>query len=190
MTNSCGGFMIVVITEKRITLLEKNTGHWWDKLGKPQYGGELKIRLNRKIVNFDPYYGVHLTQIHTTWMEKMFVDDWTMDPAVYDYRVDPALKQLYREHDYGRYADRDGSMHVAFTASNHTTGGNSGSPVLNADGNLIGVNFDRNWEGTMSDMMYDPGQCRNITLDIRYCLFIIDKYAGAQHLVKEMNILE
>ena len=79
--------MIVVITEKRITLLEKNTGHWWDKLGKPQYGGELKIRLNRKIVNFDPYYGVHLTQIHTTWMEKMFVDDWTMDPAVYDYRV-------------------------------------------------------------------------------------------------------
>jgi len=61
--------------------------HWWDKLGKPQYGGEFTIRLNRKIVNFDPWYGVHLTQIHTAWLEKMFVDDWTMDPAVYDYRV-------------------------------------------------------------------------------------------------------
>jgi ABC-type transport system substrate-binding protein len=63
------------------------TGHWWDNLGKPQYGGEFTIRLNRRIVNFDPYYGVHLTQIHTAWLEKMFTDDWTMDPAVYDYRV-------------------------------------------------------------------------------------------------------
>jgi len=64
-----------------------SSGNWWDKLGKPQYGGEFTIRLNRKIVNFDPWYGVHLTQIHTAWMEKMFIDDWTMDPAVYDYRV-------------------------------------------------------------------------------------------------------
>lgn len=111
------------------------------------------------------------------------------DPAVYDYVVEPRLKQLYESRDYGPYAASDGTMRVAFTASNHTTGGNSGSPVLDADGYLIGVNFDRNWEGTMSDLMYDPDQCRNISLDIRYCLFVIDKYAGAGHLVNEMTII-
>ncbi|MBL7105918.1 MAG: S46 family peptidase, partial [Bacteroidales bacterium] len=77
-----------------------------------------------------------------------------------------------------------------FIANNHTSGGNSGSPVLDADGNLIGINFDRCWEGTMSDIIFDPGQCRNITLDIRYCLFIIDKFAGAKHLIEEMTIVD
>jgi hypothetical protein len=110
------------------------------------------------------------------------------NPEVYDYVVEPKLKKLFTSHEYGRYGDKDGSMHVAFIASNHTTGGNSGSPVLNADGKLIGINFDRVWEGTMSDLMYDPDQCRNIALDIRYCLFIIDKFAGARRLVDEMTI--
>jgi hypothetical protein len=112
------------------------------------------------------------------------------DPAIYDYVVEPKLKQLYEARDFGEYAAPDGTMRIAFIASNHTTGGNSGSPVLNADGHLVGVNFDRNWEGTMSDLMYDPDQCRNISLDIRYCLFVIDKLAGAGHLVNEMTLVK
>ena len=79
---------------------------------------------------------------------------------------------------------------MAFIGTNHTTGGNSGSPVLNGDGHLIGINFDRCWEGTMSDIRYDADICRNIMLDIRYCLFIIDKFAGATRLVEEMDIIE
>ena len=110
------------------------------------------------------------------------------DTTVYDYRVEEKLKDLYRQKDYGPYADADGTMHVAFIASNHTTGGNSGSPVLNATGELIGINFDRNWEGTMSDLKYDPSRCRNITLDIRYCLFVIDKLAGCRRLAEEMGV--
>lgn len=83
------------------------------------------------------------------------------------------------------YGDR-----VAFIATNHTTGGNSGSPVMDAEGNLIGLNFDRNWEGTMSDILYDKDLCRNITLDIRYCLLIIDKYLGAKNLIDELEIIK
>lgn len=112
------------------------------------------------------------------------------NPQIYDYVVEERLKQLYNAKDYGVYANEKGELPVAFIASNHTTGGNSGSPVLDADGNLIGINFDRNWEGTMSDIMYDPDQCRNISLDIRYCLFIIDKFAGAKHLIDEMTIVK
>jgi len=112
------------------------------------------------------------------------------NPDVYDYVVEKKLKELYKAKDFGPYADKDGHMHVGFIASNHTTGGNSGSPVLDADGNLLGLNFDRNWEGTMSDLMYDPDQCRNITLDIRYCLFIIDKFAGAKRLINEMKMVQ
>ncbi len=111
------------------------------------------------------------------------------DPDIYDYKVPERLKELYEKKDYGPYADEDGSLHVCFIANNHTTGGNSGSPVLNANGELIGVNFDRTWESTMSDLKYDPDRCRNISLDIRYALFLIDKYAGASHLIKEMDIV-
>jgi hypothetical protein len=111
------------------------------------------------------------------------------DPVIFDYAVDDKLKELYFSGDYGPYAAEDGKMRVCFVATNHTTGGNSGSPVLNGDGHLIGINFDRCWEGTMSDIIYDMSQCRNISLDIRYCLFIIDKFADAGHLLDEMTIL-
>lgn len=108
---------------------------------------------------------------------------------VYDYVVPQRLLDLHAAKDYGRWAV-NGTVPVAFIASNHTSGGNSGSPVVNAQGHLIGVNFDRVWEGTMSDIMFDPDMCRNISLDIRYALFIIDKFAGAGHLLKEMTLIE
>ncbi len=108
----------------------------------------------------------------------------------YDYAVDSMLKKLHKNKDYGMYANEKGEMPVAFIATNHTTGGNSGSPVFNAEGQLIGINFDRCWEGTMSDIQYDPDLCRNISVDIRYVLFIIDKLAGAKHLIDEMTIVK
>jgi len=135
------------------------------------------------------------------------------DPDIYDYVVEDRLKALYALKDYGPYgittttfdtvitetpqgtmistsSRTTKEMPVAFIATNHTTGGNSGSPVLDADGRLIGINFDRCWEGTMSDLLFDPDYCRNISLDIRYCLFIIDKFADAKHLINEMTIVK
>lgn len=111
------------------------------------------------------------------------------NPNVYDYAVPEKLKQLYSTKDYGRYT-QDGEVPVCFIADNHTSGGNSGSPVINAEGQLIGINFDRAWEGVASDMAFNPDQSRNISLDIRYALFIIDKFAGAGYLLKEMTIVE
>ena len=111
------------------------------------------------------------------------------DTSIYDYRVDRYLKQIINEAAYGRYAESDGTLRVCFVATNHTTGGNSGSPVFNAEGELIGLNFDRVWEGTMSDISYNPAICRNVVLDIRYCLFIIEKFSGSTRLTDEMKLL-
>jgi hypothetical protein len=138
-----------------------------------------------KVEGFRPQDGKNYR--HFTTLEGIMEKE---NPDIYDYVVEPRLKELYNNKEYGRYADKDGTMHVAFTASVHTTGGNSGSPILNADGQLLGLNFDRCWEGTMSDLIYDPNICRNISVDIRYVLFIIDKFAGAGHLVDEMTIVE
>lgn len=111
------------------------------------------------------------------------------DMDVYDYTAPDRLKQLFEARDFGPYCNADGTMPVGFITTCHTTGGNSGSPIFDADGNLIGLNFDRVWEGTMSDIQFDADICRNIGLDIRYALFIIDKYAGAQRLIDEMEII-
>ena len=109
------------------------------------------------------------------------------DPNNWEYVVDPKLKALYEAKNYGRYANSDGSMPVNFCATTHTTGGNSGSPVMNARGELIGLNFDRNWEGVGGDIEYLPNYQRSIILDIRYLLFIIDKFAGCQRLIDEIQ---
>ncbi len=110
-------------------------------------------------------------------------------PGDYEFDAPAKLIELYNNKDYGDYA-QDGEIPVNFLATNHTTGGNSGSPALDADGNLIGLNFDRVWEGTMSDYNYDPEICRNIMVDARYILFIIDKYANAQRLIDEMTLVK
>lgn len=111
-------------------------------------------------------------------------------PNDYEFDVPKKLLDLYSKKDFGAYADKNGKMPVCFIATNHTTGGNSGSPALNKKGHLIGLNFDRVWEGTMSDIYYDPNICRNIMVDARYILFIIDKYAGAKHLIEEMKLVK
>ncbi len=110
-------------------------------------------------------------------------------PGDYEFDVPEKLLQLYNAKDYGQYADKNGKLPICFLGTNHTTGGNSGSPAIDANGNLVGLNFDRVWEGTMSDIYYDPEICRNIMVDLRYVLFIIDKYAGAKHLIDEMKLV-
>ena len=116
-------------------------------------------------------------------IEKYIPDD-------YEFDVPKKLLDLYHKRDFGRYANSQGKVPVAFTATNHTTGGNSGSPTIDANGNLIGLNFDRQWEGTMSDIYFDPKLCRNIMVDIRYILFIIDKFADSQWLLRELTIID
>ena len=156
------------------------------KSGQPLYAdANLTLRVTYgKVEGYRPQDGV-LYKHYTTLSGIMEKDN----PEIYDYDVPARLKKLYETKDFGRYAV-NGNVPVCFIASNHTSGGNSGSPVVNASGEMIGVNFDRNWEGTMSDIMYDPEMCRNISLDIRYVLFIIEKFAGAGYLLDEMEIVE
>ena len=111
-------------------------------------------------------------------------------PGDYEFDVPERLRELYAAKDYGPYATEDGRLPVCILGSNHTTGGNSGSPALNGRGQLVGLNFDRTWQSTMSDVYYDPSICRNIMVDIRYVLFLIDKLGGAPHLVEEMTLVD
>jgi hypothetical protein len=106
-----------------------------------------------------------------------------------DFELLPRMLEMHKNKDYGDYA-QDGELWICFTGSNHTTGGNSGSPVIDAKGNLMGLNFDRTWESTMSDYMFDPNRCRNVVVDIRYVMWVMDKYAGAKHLVDEMVLVK
>ena len=127
------------------------------------------------------YYGY---QTHLSGIMEKYV------PGDYEFDVPKKLIDLYNTKDYGIYKDKTGEVPVNFTATNHTTGGNSGSPALDAHGNLIGLNFDRQWEGTMSDINFDPRFSRNIMVDTKYILFIIDKYADAKWLINEMKVVK
>ena len=113
------------------------------------------------------------------------------DPNIYDYNIPQQLRDIYAAKDYGRWGEEiygRQSVPVCFLATNHTSGGNSGSPIINGRGELVGINFDRTWRSTMSDIEFDPSICRNISVDIRYVLFVIDRIGGAGYLLEEMNL--
>jgi hypothetical protein len=112
------------------------------------------------------------------------------DPSVDEFMVPDKLKELYKTKDYGQYADADGNMHVCFLSTNDITGGNSGSPVINGEGHLIGIAFDGNWEAMSGDIFFENQVQRTISVDIRYVLFIVDKLGGAKHLVDEMTLVK
>ena len=137
-----------------------------------------------KIAGYNPSDAVYYEPVtHLEGIIEKFI------PGDYEFDVPKKLLELYESKDYGTYADKNGKIPVCFIGTNHTTGGNSGSPAIDAEGNLIGLNFDRVWEGTMSDINYSPEICRNIMVDVRYVLFIIDKFANASHLIEEMKLV-
>ena len=153
------------------------------KILYPDANSTLRITYG-KVLSMQPKDGV--TYNYYTYLDGV-VEKYI--PNDYEYNVPAKLLELYRTKDYGRYGVQ-GKLPVCFIATNHTTGGNSGSPALDASGNLIGLNFDRAWEGTMSDINYDASICRNIMVDARYIVFIIEKFGGATHIIKELELVQ
>jgi Peptidase S46. len=154
---------------------------------KPHYpDANFTMRLTYgNVLDYTPADAVHYDYFTTLdgVMEKE-------DPTNWEFIVPAKLKELYNAKDFGRYAMKNGKMPVAFLSTNDITGGNSGSPIMNAKGELIGLAFDGNWEAMSGDIAFEPQLQRTINVDIRYVLFIMDKFAGAKHLVDEMNIVE
>ena len=107
-----------------------------------------------------------------------------------EFFVPEKLEELYNAKDFGQYADKNGDMPVCFLTTNDITGGNSGSPVINANGELIGIAFDGNWEAMSGDIIFEPSVQRTIAVDIRYVLFVIDKFAGAGYLLDELTLVK
>ena len=163
--------------------MEYNEATKGGKLFYPDANSTLRVAYGQ-VKGYKPADAIYYTPVSS--LDGVIEKD---NPEIYDYNIPQKLRDLHVVKDYGQW-EVNGSVPVAFIATNHTSGGNSGSPVLDANGNLIGVNFDRVWEGTMSDVVYDPEICRNIALDIRFALFVIDKLAGANHLLDEMEILK
>jgi hypothetical protein len=164
-------------------MMEYNKANRGTKVSYPDANSTLRVAYGQ-VKGYSPSDAVYFTPVSS--LDGIIQKD---NPEIYDYNIPQSLRDLHAAKDYGQW-EVNGSVPVAFIATNHTTGGNSGSPVLDAEGNLIGVNFDRVWEGTMSDVVYDPEVCRNISLDIMFALFVIDKLANADHLLEEMEILK
>ena len=157
----------------------------WKK-GEPSYpDANMTCRLTYGTVkSYEPKDGV-LYKYYTTLKGVMEKED----PDNYEFRVPARLKEIYEKKDYGQYADADGELVTCFLTNLDITGGNSGSPVLDADGNLIGLAFDGNWEAMSSDVMFEPQLQRCICVDIRYVLLMMDKFGGAGYLLDEMRIV-
>ena len=140
------------------------------------------------VLPYDPADAVHYDFFTT--LEGVMQKEVVTDDKNHEFYVPQKLKDLYEAKDYGPYARKeDGKLPVGFLSNNDITGGNSGSPVINAYGELIGTAFDGNWEAMSGDIYFEPNIQRTISVDIRYALFIIDKYAGAKHLIDEMNVV-
>ena len=148
-----------------------------DKAFYPDANLTLRVAYGH-VEGYEPADGVYYYPVST--LKGIIEKD---DPDIFDYDIPQRLRDIYAE---GGHEDQP----VCFLATNHTSGGNSGSPVINADGNLIGINFDRVWEGTMSDIVFDPEICRNISLDVRYLLFCIEHIGGATYLFDEMTFVD
>ena len=148
-----------------------------DKAFYPDANLTLRVAYGQ-VAGYHPADGMYYAPVST--LKGIIEKD---NPDIFDYNIPQVLRDIYAE---GGHDDQP----VCFIATNHTSGGNSGSPVINADGNLIGINFDRVWEGTMSDIAFDPEVCRNISLDIRYLLFVVDKIGHASYLFKEMDFAD
>jgi hypothetical protein len=140
------------------------------------------------VLAYDGADAIHYS--HITTLEGVMQKEVVTDNKNHEFYVPKKLKDLYNSKDYGQYAMKDGRLPVGFLSNNDITGGNSGSPVINAKGQLIGTAFDGNWEAMSGDIYFEPNIQRTISVDIRYTLFIIDKYAGAGHLVKEMTLVK
>lgn len=183
-----------------IGLMEANAGY--DRAHQTWVRGMMDLKLSQgqpiypdanstlrltygKVASYSPADGI-VNEYQTTLEGVMQKED----PNNWEFVVPAKLKELYQNKDYGRYADAQGRMPVCFIVDTDNTGGNSGSPVLNARGELMGLNFDRNVEGLTGDIAFKPDTQRAIAVDIRYVLFIIDKYAGATHLIDELDITE
>ncbi len=158
----------------------------WEK-GKPSYpDANLTMRLTYGTVKgYSPADGIDY-KYYTTLAGVMEKED----PDNYEFRVPAKVKELYNAKDFGQYANADGKVPTCFLTNCDITGGNSGSPVLDAEGRLIGLAFDGNWESMSSDVMFEPDLQRCICVDIRYVLFMMDKFGGAGYLLKEMNIVK
>ncbi|MFH0865037.1 MAG: S46 family peptidase [Bacteroidota bacterium] len=155
-----------------------------DKKFYPNANSTMRMTFG-KVEDYYPADAVHY-DFYTTLDGVMEKEDSASD----EFTVPEKLKELWKKKDYGRYADSTGNLIVCFIANTDITGGNSGSPVINGDGQLIGLAFDGNWEAMSGDIAYEPDYQRTISVDIRYVLFMIDKYAGAQNIINELTIVK
>ncbi|MFN5224899.1 MAG: S46 family peptidase [Bacteroidota bacterium] len=160
--------------------LEMNAG----KLMAPDANGTMRLTYGQVL----PYNGKDAVSFKEYTTSKGVVEKYV--PGDYEFDAPKRLIDMMRSRDFGSYADKDGELRICFITNNDITGGNSGSPIINGNGELIGTAFDGNWEAISSDFAFEPNYQRTIGVDIRYTLFIIDKFGGAGHLLKEMKLVD